>query len=96
MGFLKKSSRSEIIVELDFLFTIPYPLSFPVALTVSVKLHPGQLKALFNTSLMMFSIGFPILSYPIWQHATSIGYTKQYAKNMPSQATPIYNQAIYR
>ena len=42
--------------------------------------HPGQLKPLFNTTLIMFFIGFPILSYLMRPHAIIIGYPKPNAK----------------
>ena len=35
-----------------------------------------QLKRFFSTVLIMLFVGFPILSYRIWPHVTSIGYTK--------------------
>ena len=38
-------------------------------------------ETLYNATLIIFFLGFPILSYFIWLHATtSIGYTKPYAK----------------
>ena len=48
------------------------------------QILPYSTKALSNTILIMFFIGFHILSYPIRPQATtSIGYTKPYKK--PSQ-----------
>ena len=64
--------------------TISHTYSLPVFLTIPVKFYSSELKSLFKTILIMLFIGFPILPYLIWPHATtSIGYTKPYAK--PSQ-----------
>ena len=49
------------------------------------KVYPSQQKSLFKTILITFSIGFPILSYPMQSHTTTIiEYTKPYGK--PSQS----------
>ena len=53
------------------------------------------LKPLFITILNMFSVKFPILSYPIWPHTTtSIGYTKPCAKPSKSNLWSSYIQMI--
>ena len=55
--------------------------SFPASLTIPVMFCPSQLKSRFNTIVIKFSIGFPILLYPIRPHViTVIGSTKPYAK----------------
>ena len=60
---------------------------------IFVKFYPSQVKALFNTIIIMFFSGFPTLSYPIQPNATtSIGYTKPYGNSSQSN----YHQAIYR
>ena len=50
------------------IFTLFHPILtlFPPYLNYFSKLnyfHPGQLTPLFNTILIMFLIGFPVLSY---------------------------------
>ena len=46
-----------------------------------LKFYHGQLKPHFKTILIMFFIGFPILSYPIQPRvSTSIGCIKTYAR----------------
>ena len=69
---------------------IPNTETFPASLTIFIMFYPSQLKLPFNTILIMFFIGFPILSYRIQLHATtSIGYTKPYGK--PSQSNLLSN-----
>ena len=58
----------------------PIPRAFPAFPAISFKLHPGQLKPLFNTILIVFFIRFPIFSYPIRTHAAIIECIKPYAK----------------
>ena len=44
--------------------------------------------------LIMLFFGFPILSYPIQPHATSIGYTKAHVKTRQSNPLSCYIQII--
>ena len=53
--------------------------------------HTDQVKSLFNAILIMFFIGFLILSYPIQPYVTIIECTKPYAKSINIQ---IYYQPI--
>ena len=61
---------------------LPYPIprTFIGFLTICVNFYPGLLKRLLNSILLIFFIGFSILSYPIRTYATIIRYTKPYAK----------------
>ena len=49
---------------------------------------------LFNTIVNMFFIRFPIMSFSIWPHATSTGYTKPYIKPSNSNFLSSYIQII--
>ena len=69
---------------------IPHTWSFSASLTISVKIFPSQLKPLFNTTNIIFFVGFPVLSYLIQQHATRIEYTKPYGK--PNQLDLLSNR----
>ena len=52
--------------------------------TISVKVHTGQLKVLFNRILIMHVLHrFSYFSYPIWSHATSTGYAKPICQAKP-------------
>ena len=53
---------------------------FPCSLAISVKFHTGQLTPLLETILIMFFIGFSILSYPIRPYTLITGFTKTYTK----------------
>ena len=62
---------------------------------IFVKFYPSQVKALFNTIIIMFFSGFPTLSYPIQPNATtSIGYTKPYGNSSQSNLLSSYLQII--
>ena len=77
-------------------WTLRFPTpraSLPPSLSL-FKVYPSQQKSLFNTILITFFIGFPILSYPMQPHTTTvIGYTKPYGKptqsNLLSSCTQI-------
>ena len=64
--------------------TIPHPQSFPASQAISVKFPSGQRIPLFNATLIMFFLGFPIFFHSARPHATFIGYTKPYAKPIQS------------
>ena len=54
-----------------------------VSLTISLKFYSSQLKPLFSAILIMFFIGFPILSYSILPRGTIV---LDIPKHMPSQS----------
>ena len=73
----KASSRSDPSQILILRFPI---LRASQNLSPSLKFYAIQMKPPFNSILIIFFIGFPILSYRIRPHSTtSIGYTKPYA-----------------
>ena len=86
LGYANSSSDPSLILVRQY----PIPRASLSPFTISVKLRTGQLKALFNTVLIMLFIGFPILSYLIWPHARSIGYIKPYAKPSHSNLLSSY------
>ena len=83
-----------VLIHLKYCTAIPHPWSFLIILAIYVKLHPGQLKLLFNTTLIILFIGFSILSYPLRPQATIIGYTKPNAKPDQSNLLSSYLQMI--
>ena len=64
-----------VLIHLKYWYYIfPHLELFPASLNISVTFYHSQLKHLFNTILIMFFIGYAILSYLIRPHViTSIG-----------------------
>ena len=56
------------------------PRKLPLLPCHLCQIPTSQLNLLFNAILIMFFIGFPIFVYLIQPHATTIGYTKSFAK----------------
>ena len=77
---------------ISFLIYLKYWYYNTLPLPHLMKFHPGHQKSLFNTTLIVFFIGFPILSYPIRPRATLIGYTKLNAKANQSNLLSSYIQ----
>ena len=59
------------------------------------QILPEPAEILFSTNLIMFFIGFNILSYPIRPQATTgIGYTKSFVNPSPSNLLSSYIQIM--
>ena len=52
-----------VLIHLKYSYYNTPFLELPISRTISDKLHPGQLKILFNTILIIFCIVFPVLPY---------------------------------
>ena len=82
-----------ILVLINIVTTTPLPY---ISLLPSPSLSNFALEKrnLSIAILIMLFFGFPIFPYPIQPHATSIGYTKAYAKTRQSNPLSCYIQII--
>ena len=76
---------------ISFLIYLKYWYYNTLPLPHLIKSWP-TISSLFNTTLIVFFIGFPILSYPIRPRATLIGYTKLNARANQSNLLSSYIQ----